>query len=268
MIENYKICYIINFYFGFRRKGVEEFNRDRTYYVKRQIETLNEFRHRVDKIIFNFNLEVEHYNLFNEVLKIIPSKIGYSEVEINIRQNKGFSYAAFSEIYLSKRNKFDYFIFNEDDYVLVQNDWDKYLVEKFESLPNAGYLCPIVREPNEWNDNKRFAGHSFGISRNDILSKVIDNFGKLPHSLENDYKLQERVQIDFTNVYEQIGYKIYDIREDYRVPFAMTQPQDPEIHRHFWWNDKDLIVPILFLNNQTYSWWESYDGEYIRKNWI
>lgn len=264
-MRNNRICYVINFYFGNRRKVIDLFNENKLCFLQSQIETLNNYRHNISKIIFNFNVDLETLGILNDALKIIPKKIQNSDVEINIRENLGFSYAAFSENFLKNRNDFDYFVFNEDDYFLVQDNWDEYLVDKYSSLKSCGYLCPIVREPHKWNNYKRFAGHCFGISSTENLNKIVDRYGKLLNVLNNDYIDQEKVQIDFTNVFEEFGLKLYDIREEYRVAFAMTEKNDSDIHRHFWWNDKDLIVPAIFYYNLPHSWWECWDEEFTRK---
>lgn len=258
-------CYIVNFYLGNRRRVIDLYNQDRLCYLKSHIETLESYENNLDKIIFNFNLDKEHFEIFNQALKIIPRKIQKAEVETYIRQNIGFSYGCFSHHFERYRFEYDYFIFNEDDYFLVQNNWDRYLIDKYESLPHCGYLCPIVREPNSWNNFKRFAGHCFGISSSINLNKIYNKYGSLPWSELNDYVIQEKIQIEFTNVFEEFGLKLYDIREEYRVAFSMTEEDDPDIHKHFWWNDKDLIVPAIFKYGLPYSWWESYDEEYTRK---
>ena len=97
------------------------------------------------------------------------------------------------------RDEYDYFIFNEDDYFVVENNWDEYLIRKYHTLPDTGYLCPIQRDEDEWNDYKPHAGHSFGIASTKSLNKVWDKYGKLPHSLETiiiNYK--KRYSINFT----------------------------------------------------------------------
>ena len=258
-------CYVVNFYFGDRRRTVEEFNFDRVIFVKKQIETLTKYYHNLDKIIFAFNLEKEHYKYFNESLKIIPKKIQNTEVEIMIRENKGFSYATFSESFEQNRDNYDYFIFNEDDYFVVENNWDEYLIRKYHTLPDTGYLCPLQRDEDWWNDYKPHAGHSFGIASTKSLNKVWDKYGHLPHSLENNYKLQEKIQHNFSYAFFEVGLRVYDIREDYRLQFAMTGDKDQDIWRCFWWNEKDFIVPALILLNKPHTWWESWDGPCQRR---
>jgi hypothetical protein len=259
-----KKCYIINFYFGNRKNAIEEYNIDRLCYLKKQIETLTNYSHNLDKIVFNINVDKEDYIYLNEAINLIPKNILNAVVDINIRENVGFSYGAFSDLFYKYRNDFDYFIFNVDDYFLVQNNWDEYLLIKYNELPNTGYLTPIVRDAEEWNDYKIHAGHCFGIASTENLNKVWDKYKCLPNSKENSYIIQERVQIDFTNAFIQLGMNIYDIREEYRIGFAMTDGT-ADIWRLWWWNEKDLIIPAIFAFDKPYSWWESYDDSFTRK---
>ena len=258
-------CLVTSFYFGDRRRTVDEFYDDRIFFMKKQIETLETYSHNLSKIIFSINVEVGHYDYVNEALKLIPKKIQNTPVEVVIRENKGFSYSAFSEAFEKNRNDYDYFIFNEDDYFLVENNWDEYLFRKYHSLPDTGYLCAIIRDEDEWNDYKVHAGHTFGIASTSVLNKVWDKYGCLPNSYELDYDIQQKVQVDFSHSFIEIGLRVYDIREDYRVSFAMTGKDDQDIWRWFWWNEKDLIVPAIILLNKPYTWYESYDGPCQRK---
>lgn len=259
-------CYIINFYLGNRRKTVNEYtNVDRICFVRKQIEFLERYSHELGKIVFNFNVEPKHYNYLSEIIRITPNFIQSTPVEINIRENKGMSYGAWSDIYLKYKDQFGYFIFNEDDYFFCQNNWDKYLVDKYNSYHDAGYLCMVMREPHHWNEYKKHTGHATSISSNDVLSKVVEKYGCLPHSTLSDYNSNEnegQKNQSFSAI--ELGYNIYDIRDDFRVSFAWTEDDGIDIHRYFWWNDKDLIIPAFFLfDYQGENWYQNFDGEFI-----
>ena len=92
-------CYVVNFYLGERRKMLESCREDKFYLLKTQIKHLEEVKHSLDKIIFNFNVDIDHYSYLTEVYKITPKKIKDTEVEIIIRENKGISYGAWSDVF-------------------------------------------------------------------------------------------------------------------------------------------------------------------------
>jgi len=260
-----KTCYIINFYFGDRRKTVNSYIDDKLYFLKQQINFLEKYSHNLDKIIFSCNIELEHYKFVSKIFKLVPKYIQNAEVEVHFRENYGLSYAAWSDGYIRNEDKYDYFIFNEDDYFYVQNNWDRYLINKFNQYDDCGFLCPITREPHHWNDYKKHAGHSATISSNKVLKEIKNKFGFLPHSDKKEYNINAKLgQINQTFSAIELGYNIYDIRDDFRVSFAWTENDGRDIWRHFWWNEKDLIIPAILIEGLNYVWFESWDSEFLQ----
>jgi len=262
---NKRTCYVINFYLGDRRFDIDTYATDKLCYLKTQIECLNRYKHSLSKIIFNFNVEPSHYSQLNKALKIIPKIIQNTEVEINIRENIGLSYGAFSEIFGTNMDAYDYYIFNEDDYVIVQDNFDEYLVNKFNSLPNCGYLCGLVRETTDIH--AKHAGMSSGISSYSVLKKVYDKFGELPYAKSGDYSDNECIsQVGQSNAFLQIGYDIYDIREDYRMQMKSSEKQNGYnvVHRYFMWQDKDLFLPTNIYLDEFHIWYDQIGKEYLR----
>ena len=51
------------------------------------------------KIILNFNVEAEHYKDLPEIFELTPKSIQGAGVEINIRENYGISYGAWSDAF-------------------------------------------------------------------------------------------------------------------------------------------------------------------------
>jgi hypothetical protein len=256
-------CYIINFYLGDRRCMVEEYSSDKLYFLKTQIELLSKYKTSLSKIIFSFNIRQEDYPRVSEIFEITPKFIQGIPVEINFRENFGMSYGAWSDIFGKYKEKYDYYIFNEDDYFFVQDDWDSYLINKFNSFGNCGYLCMVSRDGSyEWCSYKKHAGHSTGISSFEVLNKVYEKYGELPHAKENDYLAIEQLgQINQSYAVIEVGYDIYDVRDDYRVAFAYSG-FEYDIWRFFWWNNKDLVIPALLLKDYNYSYWISHDVEF------
>lgn len=264
-----KVCCIINFYFGNRRYNVDAFYTDKLCYLKSQITTLNQYKHSLSKIIFTFNVEPEHYAYLSEAINLIPKKIQNTPVEINIRENYGMSYGAFSDLFAKNMDKYDYYVFNEDDYVIVQDNFDMYLVNKFESLSNCGYLCGLVREIAHTEKN-RHAGMSSGISSYVIIKEVWDKYGELPHSKEKDYLSNEKQgQTIQTVAIRDLGYEIYDIREEYKMRFWSGDDHNPEspigrINVHFMWKEKDLFLPVKIFLGESFNWTDRVDGDFLR----
>ena len=258
-------CLVVNFYLGDRRKTVPQFYQDRLCFLRKQIETLEKYDHNLQKIVFCFNLEKEHYSYLTEIVKITPPKLQNAEVDIVVRENLGMSYASFSHCFGKYREDYDYFFFNEDDYFLVEKSWDEYMIRSFNYYPETGYYCAIQADEESWNGYRIHASHCFGVSSTSVLNQVWEeNGGKLPHSLTNDYVDQENAQRDFSHSVVKLGKRIYDVREDYRVAFGWTA-EEYDVHYRFWWNEKDLIIPAVMAFEQQYSWYQPLDQHLVRK---
>jgi hypothetical protein len=239
-LKNDNVCYIISLFFGNRRNtNIPFYNTNKLCFLEKHIELLSNLNHNLKKIIFNINLEDGDYENANKALTIIPKKIQNSEIEVRFRKNIGMSYGAWSDCFLENKDKYDYFIFNEDDYFFVIDNFDKILVNKFKDKGDAGYLCGIVIE-NSNIGQPLHAAHSTGISSNDVLSKVVEKYGELPHSKSNDYgNVEINSQIRQTNVMIEMGYKLYDLGDEFKINFDYTG----NIKQYFSQNDKIILEP-------------------------
>lgn len=213
-----KICYVVNFWLGKRRVEVQEYQNNRFFFLETQISSLENIKNDIDTVVFNFNITKEHYQYLSEIFRIVPKKIKNCKVEVTFRENIGMSYGAFSDIFKSNLDRYDYYIFNEDDYVFINPNWDTYLVNKFESNKNCGYLSMIVSQQN--SVYPKHASHSTGISSYKILKELFDKFGELPHAKNSTYSNNEwEGQVKQTNEIVNLGYDIIDVGEDYTVLF-------------------------------------------------
>ena len=271
-----KTCYIINFYLGDRRNINPFYEDDKLSYLKKHIELLSAIPHNLSKIVFNFNLREEDYHYISEIWKITPKRLGTADVTLSIRPNKGMSYGAWNDTFEKYKSQYDYYIFNEDDYFFIEPNWDQYLVTKYTSSENCGYLCMMVRQPAWWNGYKKHAGHSVGIASTENLLKVYYKYGVLPHNNvhtewkqgddHSEYQKGENSQILFSFAFIELGMNVLDVSDDYKVAFNMTGEGDHDIWKLYWWNEKELITPAHLLFNLPYSWYISGDNEFLKGN--
>jgi len=258
-----KTCLIINFWLGDRRRCPEIYHEDKLIYVKTQISYLKAFENNLSAIYFNFNVESEQSNLLNEAFKLIPDTINDSKVKISIRENKGFSYGAWNDIVSIEINNYDYFIFNEDDYFFNQPKWDSYLVNKYKSKEDIGYLAMGVRPHH---NNFRSTFHSVGMSSRESIKKVIEKFGNLTGEKYLDSSLYEEgqhLQDTWGELYSKVGLVNYDVRDDYQVEFGLTDRKE-DIWKLWEWNENILIKnSITILSPHRYFWFICHDREYL-----
>ena len=267
-----KVCLVNNFWIGGRRFEYSEYQKDNLYFLKKQIECLQTYKHNLTKIIFNFNVIPEHYKYLSEVYSITPKQIQGVEVEINIRENVGISYGAWSDCFKKYKSEYDYYVFNEDDYFFVQHDWDNYLVNKHNSYDDCGYLCMHVAEPDSWNNYKKHAGSSVGIASSETLMKIYSKYGKLPsldkklEGAEGNYQGWRDIQQDFSFAFLEMGLNVYDVRDDYAILFQKPAPEwanrpDIECWKYFPWNNLCLSVAPFYFDNLPF--WMCGDLEFI-----
>lgn len=264
---NPKVCYVLNFYLGKRRVEIEEQVEDRFLFYKHQILTLSQYKHNLSKIFFNFNLGEEDIPYINEILALTPKQIQNTPVEVTFRKNKGFSYGAWSDIFVKHQDEFDYYVFNEDDCFVVQDNWDKYLVEKFNTYENCGYFCGVVYEGGD--DYPAHAAHAFGISSFEILNQIYQKYGRLLGEMD-EYtqkhvggEVHENGQVAHTLVFKELGYDLYDIREDYKVYHSMgTTSENSFMQIYFAWNNKCLFHTAKVYFNKPFTWYEPWDEQF------
>lgn len=262
-----RICYISNFYLGDRRVEIEDHKNDRLLFLKLQIDTLTKYEQSLTKIIFNFNFRPEDFYYLNDIIKLTPKEIKGTPVELRFRENKGMSYGAWSDIFAEYLDYFDYYIFNEDDYFLNDHNWDSYLVKKFNTYKNCGYLCGVVYEGGD--NYPKHAANAFGISSFKVLNQIYQKYGRLLGEMD-EYtqkhiggEVHENGQVAHTLVFTEFGYDLYDIREDYKVYHSMgTTDENSFMQIYFAWNNKCLFLPAKLVLDKPFNWYEPWDDQF------
>ena len=250
---------------------------DRLAYVKAQVQSLQEVQHELERIVFVFNLEEEHRDLFNQAADLIPEYIGSAKVDVVERKNIGLSYGAWSDVFDIYRNDHDYFLFTEDDYFFVLDGFDQYMVKKFKQLPNTGYFCMMTVGPSaEYPNEPVHAGNSIGLSSTKVLNELWEKYGCLPHDRQENKDIESRYasgefkgQTGQSNAIYQLGYEIWDVRNEYRTPHSMgpsLQKEFPDydqfVEVYFYWNQLPIIIPAVMKFNETYFYINVIDPQF------
>lgn len=268
--NGYRTCYVVNFWLGDRRRTTENVKNDKLYLLRKQIEILQTVKHNLNKIVLNFNVETVHYKYLSEIFELTPKSIQGADIEINIRENYGISYGAWSDVFEKYKTGFDYYIFTEDDYFFIEDNWDEYLVNKHDAYDDCGYLCMFLREPHSWNDHRKIAGSSVGISSSKTLMKIFTKHGKLPSLQKSDsvtdvYKDGHDIQNKFGYSFIEAGLNVYDVRDEYKIMFSKGEPPELREHIDVWtffnWNEKFLSVSVEYFND-SYSYYNCFDLEF------
>ena len=275
-----KTCLIINFWLGDRRKFPIQYDVDKLIFLKKQIEFLTDIENSLDTIYFSFNVETEQYTLLSEAINLIPKKINDTKTKINIRNNFDFSYGAWNEIVKKEKDNFDYFIFLEDDYVFSEPKWDSYLLNKFKSKSNMGYLGMAVRELHVYPEIKTEMGydmyesiresfHSVGMTSSENIKKILNKNGSLIEEKNTkEYGHEDRIELTQTRwsaQYYEYGLENFDVRNEYAVEFQLTDRSEDIWKLFFEWNDKILIKSLRTILQPNYVWYRCDDYDYQRQ---
>lgn len=198
---------------GARRLPDPFYDEHRGCFIRSQIKYLAEVKHNLSQITFVDNL-FDEYNIvdYTKTLKDIPDKIGKTAVRFHQRLNHGFSYGAFDFAVKRYWDEFDYYIFLEDDQIIIEDNFDKFLIEEFGRYLQCSYLCALYERGH--------AALSFGITSINIIKKVINKHGQLPNYRDyKNYAAADKSQIAFSCGFEIGIHKIHDFTGKYRIGY-------------------------------------------------
>lgn len=237
-----KINYVIACWSGERRRGNDKYELDRTRYLKEHLKSLHHLKHNLSQITVVVAEDEDEPSDFTQFIKDIPNRIKTTPVVVERRENKGQSYGSYSHVYGMYRTKFQYYIFIEDDYLFVKDNFDLEMMEQIESDSNCGFLCSLVF-PGATKKDQPHAAIANGISRSTILEKIWKKNNCLPHGDEEGFTYSASPQLEFSWAFLDVGAELYDTLNNYRAAFN-------EAGRLIYFGDRkkdDLIIPVQFI---------------------
>lgn len=147
-------------------------------------------------------------------LIIVNNRSGFKEGEdfldglpylVEHRNNDGGPIAAFEHAFIHYRERFDYWLFTEDD-ILITQPYHKY-IERFERERNCGFLAIAG-----FHDREPCHAHgAIGLTHCSILDEVIKRHGGFPHPSGNGWDQREMElngEVAFSQAILGLGYRI------------------------------------------------------------
>jgi hypothetical protein len=193
---------------GARRTPDPQYEADRSHYLKLQMDSLSRFSHPWTDTTFVSTGGREDYLDYLDGIR--------SSYKVIDRPDIGMSYGSFDAAWKIDQT-YDYYIFLEDDFVFVRDDFDIEMVNYFETLPDCGYLCQLA-----WGLRVPHPAVMNGIASNECLSRL----GHLPGATEYDDnsmhyygKVQTNGQKAWGDRVLEVGLKVYDMGRKFRAPF-------------------------------------------------
>lgn len=157
IILNYKMStnLIIAAWAGPRRNERDEllnlvpFPTTRIGHLQKQISTLSYYQHQLSQITIVIPPHDEPIN-FTRYLSQLPKRLSGAKLEIfRTQSNIGWSYGSWQAA-IQKYQGFDHYLFLEDDYVFVKDDFDKIIIDMWEKRENQDiqYMCNFYHTPD------------------------------------------------------------------------------------------------------------------------
>lgn len=199
-------------------------------------------------IVWPENRDLFSYRKFMENLD--GSQINGVPVKVLKANNEFQSYGQYVHAFKVFGSSFDYYIFTEDDYVPVLNDFDQILVDQFDQMydqKRCGYLCGFSCPCNA--TNSPWAAVSWGITRSDVLLDIDFNTEQLKLKLDGSIvTYYAKFQFLFSCIFLNGQYTICDVVNRYKTCFYRTS----EDSSSFFGDDQspELISPIQLQKTQ------------------
>ena len=236
------INYIIPCWDGDRHQGMDRyFEKDRSIYVRTQIHQFTHIKHHLDQITFLKCANSPENPLFVSALNNLPSKINNTNIEVITTNLDGWSYGAFAEAYEKYRTNFDYYVFCEDDYTVVMDNFDEFLISALESCPKCGYACSLEHKDN---------GVSFGTVSNGVIRSTALEANRAYHGgLVSHFN-----QVDFGHGFWRSGWEVCSLCPKIRAPYwagLEIEPWRGIVIPHCKEGEIDLWVPIQLVLQST-----------------
>ncbi len=158
------------------------------------------------------------------------------QIRLTTRKNIGISFGAYHHAFETHRQFYDYWLFTEDDQVLVKPGCFGRAIEQIQADPSVGFVAIVGA-----SSNSAFPPHAHGgvgISSRSVLREVMRTNpcerhpqGHLPYHWEKGYANQEFLgEIRFTNAIHQLGYRLIDHAwEEICVSWGQTDRRSPRM---------------------------------------
>ena len=201
------------------------------------------------------------------ISKINGTKLKRGHVFVLNKENYGRSFGCYDYAFQKLKDRYNYFIFTEDDILINGDGYASLGVRFFSQIPDCGFLAyQSISNASDGLDlsseEKRLAhAHGgVGITSNNVLSHVFSKHGYLPHAKKD--QSQEFVdiirfgEIPFTNIIHQLGYRLGTIPSNIKLyEYAYDRMRDITVKRYanllevFLYHAKKILYHLLVIRS-------------------
>lgn len=169
-------------------------------------------------------------------------KLKKGNVFVTHRINEGGSFGAFAYGYSLLEDKYDYYIFNEDDITIFQSNYMEEVDFLFKTNDTLGF---ISFSPISFS-SRPHSGGGFGVAPNHILKNIVKDksTNKLRYHSGTDYSTYEGSEVEFTNCIVRSGFRIINHPSFSCLAENYKKHESQNVHRYV--TEENLSKPFLY----------------------
>lgn len=220
-METPRLNYVVACWAGERRFMHPAMKHDRTTFLKMHLRQLERLKHDIARVtvVVNAAPDDQLSKRFDSFVdEIDGTRLRRATISVIRRANIGMSYGAWDAAFVRDGDAFSHYVWIEDDYVFVHDRFDLEMLEMMR-VSGCDYLCGVA---NDGYGHERHAAISNGMVNSEILTRVRNKYGELPHAKSSLYRDNETVgQVGMSRAIIDVGGKLSDFVEfGWSVPFS------------------------------------------------
>ena len=163
-----------------------------------------------DTIIVNNDIGWEKGN---DYLKSIDNTKTYGgRLKVLNRKNYGRSFGGYNRAFEVFRDDYDYWIFTEDDILIIKEKYFETCIKAYEACDNVGFVAIQGLSHIGLGKPVLHAHSGAGITHIGVLNTLYNKLGMLPHSREDESQsynaIIENGEMAFTHEIYKLGYQL------------------------------------------------------------
>jgi len=189
-------------------------------FIRRHIDHLNTLQHQIDQITIGHPENPDETPEYTKYLRSLTSLDTGTPIVVHDTPNQGMSYGQWSRIFLKYRNQFTHYLFIEDDYVPMLDDFDSIMARMLEQK-GCGYLCGLMLDQSGRFGIKKVchAAISNGIATSETLQSIVDQQGHLTPETPAPRGFMGEDQVRFSVYITKSGFSIDDYSDQFASPY-------------------------------------------------
>ena len=252
LIDNLKVNYLVTWYVGKRRVVTAS---DPRFFIRRHLDFLQDNNIAIDRVTVILNRDTEEEEALARKVLVDEYSDYYTDLVFLVRENKGFSYAAWDYAMnkcIREGEHFDLYWLLEDDYAPGVTDFTEQYFTKIENNVSVGYVCQRLSDEvlSSVFNTQVHPGICCGLLAGDAAEEAYRVYGSVLRTFStNRYDMESlHAQIHFMDNVTDLGYTYDDSGDFSSVVFVHHAPMSERGWKLVDYGDPDkprVIEPVI-----------------------